>query len=133
MGLAALDLVALAPPPPTADAAASLDGSELIGSDLERWLTWQCSIFQGALRLFWAPPGFGAITGASVTGLRFDSWTERIPSSVEKPAVAFHYAEPSARAPQTLLLALAPPNEDNWNAQLMLATVLEVGCVVFGA
>ena len=75
--------------------------------------------------LLWAPPSLGAITGASITGLRFDSWTERIPSSVEKPAVAFHYAEPSARAPQSLLLAVAPPDEDNWNAQLMLATVLE--------
>ena len=42
MGLAALDLLGLAPQPPTADAASSLDGSDLFGSDLERWILFQC-------------------------------------------------------------------------------------------
>jgi hypothetical protein len=60
-----------------------------------------------------------------MTGLFFDEWIEQIPSSVEKPAAAFHYAEPGARAPQALLLALAPPAQQSWSAQSLLNVVLE--------
>ncbi len=75
--------------------------------------------------LVWTPPTLGSATGASMCGLFFDEWIEQIPNSTEKVAVAFHYAEPGARAPQSLLLAVAPPTQDNWSARLMRDCVLE--------
>jgi hypothetical protein len=75
--------------------------------------------------LLWTPPALGPATGASMTGLFFDEWIEQIPSSVEKPAAAFHYAEPAARTPQSLLLAVAPPAQQSWSAQSLLNVVLE--------
>jgi hypothetical protein len=58
-------------------------------------------------------------------GLFFDEWIEQIPNNVEKTAVAFHYAEPTARAPQTLLLAMLPDTVENWSASALYQIVLE--------
>jgi hypothetical protein len=41
-----------------------------------------------------------------VAGLYIDEWVERIPNATETTALTFHYQEPSARAPQALLLAV---------------------------
>ena len=56
--------------------------------------------------------GFG---GAA--GLMIDEWAERIPSATETTSLAFHFTEPSARAPQALLLAVGQPAQSwAWNA-----------------
>jgi hypothetical protein len=75
--------------------------------------------------LLWTPPALGPTTGPSMAGLFFDEWMEQIPSSVEKPAVAFHYDEPGARAPQSLLLAVSPLTRGDWTAQSVLSVVRE--------
>jgi hypothetical protein len=75
--------------------------------------------------LVWTPPALGSATGASMCGLLFDEWIEQIPFSAEKTAIALHYSEPGARAPQSLLLAIAPPTQDNWSARLVRDAVLE--------
>ena len=53
-----------------------------------------------------------------------DEWPERIPSVQENAAVAFHYEEPKARAPQTLLLAVCPDTRPFWDDDL-IAGILE--------
>jgi len=56
-----------------------------------------------------------------------DDWTETIPSATETTAVAFHYDAPASRAPQSVVLAVAPDlNADNWTFDHLLETVEEV-------
>jgi hypothetical protein len=58
-------------------------------------------------------------------GLMLDQWVERIPSSAETTALAFHYTQPRARAPQSLLLAVSPDRRKSWDEQLLLEIVNE--------
>ena len=75
--------------------------------------------------LIWTPSALGAPTGASMCGLFFDEWVEQIPSDAEKVAVSLHHQEPGARAPQSMLLAVAPPQLEFWSASSVLDVVLE--------
>jgi hypothetical protein len=68
----------------------------------------------------------GAPSGASnYTGLMIDQWVERIPSTQERAAVAFHYEEPKARPPQALLLAVCPDQSETWEPDMVLAIIQE--------
>jgi hypothetical protein len=58
-------------------------------------------------------------------GLLLDRWVERIPNTSETTAVAFHYTQPRARAPQSLLLATAPDHRKGWDEQRLLEIVNE--------
>jgi hypothetical protein len=58
-------------------------------------------------------------------GLIIDEWLERIPSTQEQASVAFHFNEPDARAPQSLLLAVCPDNRATWDDDLILGTLQE--------
>jgi hypothetical protein len=58
-------------------------------------------------------------------GLLVDEWPERIPSTKENAAVAFHYAEPKARAPQALLLGVCPDTRETWDDDLILGILQE--------
>jgi hypothetical protein len=82
------------------------------------------------------PPDKGRVAFACVTqgdpandssyaGLLIDEWPERIPSTQENPAVAFHYEEPKARAPQALLLAVCPDNRETWDDDLVTGVLQE--------
>jgi hypothetical protein len=62
-------------------------------------------------------------TAADYAGLLIDEWPERIPSTLQSAAVAFHYEEPKSRAPQALLLALCPESRDVWDDEVLLATL----------
>jgi hypothetical protein len=59
------------------------------------------------------------VNQSSYAGLLLDEWPERIPSTRETAAVAFHYEEPKARAPQTLLLAICPDGRATWDDDLV--------------
>jgi hypothetical protein len=59
------------------------------------------------------------------SGLILDQWLERIPSTSETTAVAFHYTQPRARAPQSLLLAVSPDQRRSWDEQLLLQIINE--------
>ncbi len=83
-----------------------------------------------------APPNKGRVAFACVTqgdpvnqnvyaGLLVDEWPERIPSMRENAAVAFHYEEPKARAPQALLLAVCPDQREAWDDDLVLGILEE--------
>jgi hypothetical protein len=75
--------------------------------------------------LVWTPSRLSGPTGASMCGLFFDEWVEQIPNDSEKIAVSLHYQEPGARAPQSLLLAVAPQRLEFWTASALSNTVLE--------
>lgn len=47
--------------------------------------------------------------------LSIDEWTESVPAAEETTAIAYHYNQPNAAPPQTLLLAVHPRDEDTWN------------------
>jgi len=64
------------------------------------------------------------LTRSPYAGLLVDEWPERIPSARENAAVAFHYAEPKARAPQALLLGVCPDARPAWDDDLA-AGILE--------
>jgi hypothetical protein len=64
-------------------------------------------------------------TGTPYAGLLLDEWPERIPSTDERAAVAFHYERPKARAPQTLLLAVCPDGRATWDDDLIAGTLQE--------
>ncbi len=56
------------------------------------------------------------------TGLLLDEWTELIPGSEESTALAFHYDDPGAEAPQAVLIAVPPDSAQTWT----LDTVVDV-------
>lgn len=85
---------------------------------------WDASLHGKCALLLWMPRALRNAPGPSICGLIFDEWVERIPNDTERTAVAFHYEEPASRAPQTLLLAIAPPGKP-WSAQLLFDTVRE--------
>ncbi len=58
-------------------------------------------------------------------GILLDEWNERIPSASETAAVAFHYDQPDARAPQAILLAVCPDSRATWDDDLITATLTE--------
>ncbi len=59
---------------------------------------------------------------ASWAGLLLDEWTELIPNADEATAVAIHYDDPGAEAPQAILVAVPPDDSTNWT----LDTVTDV-------
>ena len=54
-----------------------------------------------------------------------DEWTEVIPDRTQLTGVSFHVDQPAARAPQTILLAVAPNEAHVWSLATLEATVLE--------
>ncbi len=64
-------------------------------------------------------------TQNTYAGLMVDEWPERIPETQQSAAVAFHFEEPSARAPQSLLLAVCPDNRETWDDTILQAVLAE--------
>jgi hypothetical protein len=62
---------------------------------------------------------------ATLAGLVVDEWTEVIPDATQMTGVAFHVPQPAARAPQAILLAVAPDEGHVWSFSALEATVLE--------
>ena len=58
-------------------------------------------------------------------GLLVDEWVERIPATEQSTGVAFHYDQPSARAPQSLLFAVCPDDRERWDDEALGAVVGE--------
>jgi hypothetical protein len=75
-------------------------------------------------RIAFASFGIGdPTTVAPFAGLLIDEWPERIPSINEDAYVAFHYEEPTARAPQACLLAVCPDDRATWDDDLLLGVL----------
>ena len=65
----------------------------------------------------WLNPEFN--TQTTFAGILVDEWNELIPNKEETTGIAFHYDQPNARPPQTVLLGIHPKNSDDspwaWN------------------
>jgi hypothetical protein len=59
------------------------------------------------------------------TGLMLHEWSEIIPSQSEQTAVAFHYDDPGAEAPQAILLAVSPTGAATWDFDSVAAILQE--------
>jgi hypothetical protein len=59
------------------------------------------------------------------TGLLLDEWTEVIPNREESTAVAFHYDDPGAEAPQVVVIAVVPDERETWSTDLVRDVLLE--------
>jgi hypothetical protein len=68
-----------------------------------------------------APPA----AGAPVAGLVVDEWTEVVPEPTQVTGLSLHVDQPDARAPQAILLAVAPTEAHLWSLSALEATVLE--------
>jgi hypothetical protein len=62
--------------------------------------------------------------GQALGGLLFDEWAEVVPSAQETTAVAFQFDRPNACAPQAIILAV-PPSEEDWTLAALEATILQ--------
>lgn len=65
-----------------------------------------------------------AAAGPKYQGLYIDGWSERIPDTDQVTGVAFHHDSPSARPPQTMLLAVTPEGE-KWSLDLLCSTLMQ--------
>lgn len=63
--------------------------------------------------------------GAQVAGLAIDEWIDVVPATSQTTGVAFDYANPTARAPQAILLAVAPDLFPEWTLESLEGSVLE--------
>ena len=64
-------------------------------------------------------------TGSPIAGLAIDEWVDVLPSPQQITGVSFHQDDPTARAPQTILLAVPPNNFPEWTIEAVEGTVLE--------
>jgi hypothetical protein len=78
----------------------------------------------GRLSLVMHTPGAVDAT-QPVAGLLIDEWTETVPSPEETTGLVFHYDQPSARAPHTILLAVSPDDRPTWDFETLETTLLE--------
>jgi hypothetical protein len=60
-----------------------------------------------------------------VAGLFIDEWTEVVPSDTQTTGVSFQASTPSARAPQSLLLAVSPDPSKPWDLDTFEAILNE--------
>jgi hypothetical protein len=108
------------------------DGSLTVGQlpfrDKDRW----CALpflagqsLEGRRLSIIAWDGMPAAADVAVSGLLIDEWTERVPAASETTGLAFHYDEPEARAPQAILIAVAPNTSRAWDLDALEAVLLE--------
>ena len=62
---------------------------------------------------------------AAIAGLMLDEWVEVVPSRQQITGISFHLDDPTARAPQTLLLGVRPDDFPEWTLESLEGTVLE--------
>jgi hypothetical protein len=60
-----------------------------------------------------------------VAGLLIDDWVEVLPAAQQVTGVSFHYDDPTARAPQAILLAVRPDDFPEWTLETVEGSVLE--------
>jgi hypothetical protein len=64
-------------------------------------------------------------SGAAVAGLMVDEWVEVLPDAQQITGVSLHHDDPTARAPQVLLLAVRPDDFPEWTLESVEGAVLE--------
>lgn len=97
----------------------------------EQWIAQKLESEQryknGQLALVIAMPGTEELPSSdkSMAGLFVDEWIEVVPEPEETTGVAFHYDAPGASAPQTILMAVPPVQEQKWDWNSLSAVLQE--------
>jgi hypothetical protein len=63
--------------------------------------------------------------GSALAGLNVDEWSEVVPADRQVTGAAFNFDAPAARAPQAVLIAVAPGTEERWELETVEVTLLE--------
>jgi len=90
----------------------------------ERWAGLSRTSAAGRVSLVVHAPS-GLDLTQPLAGLVVDEWVEVLPNPEETTGVSFHFRAPGARAPQAILLAVAPDGGADWSLANLEATVLE--------
>lgn len=90
----------------------------------ERWVALKGDIAGSRLSLAVYAPSRLNLTNP-VAGLLIDEWVEVVPCKEEITGLAFHYNAPQSRAPQAILLAIAPNDNKEWSLEMLTDTLLE--------
>ena len=90
----------------------------------DRWAALPGPATGGRLSLV-AQTAAATVPGAPLAGLVVDEWTEVVPARTQVTGLTFHVDQPSSRAPQTMLLAVAPTEDHVWSLDALEAVVLE--------
>jgi len=72
-----------------------------------------------------AGAGVDLAAGRTVSGLLVDEWVEVVPQAVAATSIAYQAEAPVARAPQAILLGVAPNTAAGWDVETVVALVLE--------
>jgi hypothetical protein len=72
-----------------------------------------------------AAAGAKLAAGSYVAGLMVDEWVEVVPQETAATSVAYQADAPVARAPQAILLGVAPDVTAGWNADIVVDLALE--------
>ena len=92
----------------------------------DRWLALSqtAQAASGRLSLVaFAPEPIPANT--SVAGLTIDEWVEVLPDAQQITGVSLHHDDPTARAPQAIVLGVRPDDFPEWTLESVQGTVLE--------
>jgi|CXWL01.1.fsa_nt_gi hypothetical protein len=71
------------------------------------------------------PLSADSTTGPDFSGLLVDEWVEVVPNKEEITGLTFHFNAPQSRAPQAILLAVAPDGAPEWDLKTLESTVVE--------
>jgi hypothetical protein len=63
--------------------------------------------------------------GAVLAGLIVDEWVEMLPAANQITGISFHHDDPTARAPQAILVAVRPDDFPEWTMEAVEGSVLE--------
>jgi hypothetical protein len=105
---------------------ARLDVAQLPPVAGERWLGLDLAGGAPASRLSlvaFSPRPYSG--GATVAGLMIDEWVEVLPAAQQITGLSFHHDDPTARAPQAILLAVRPDDFPEWTLEAVEGSVLE--------
>jgi len=65
-----------------------------------------------------------AAPGGAIAGLILDEWVEVLPSAQQITGITFNHNDPTARAPQAILLGVRPDDFPEWTLESVEGTVL---------
>jgi hypothetical protein len=102
------------------------DVAQLPATGGDRWLALSRTgaTPSGRLSLVaFAPQSIAA--GTPVAGLTIDEWVEVLPDAQQITGISLHHDDPTARAPQALLLGVRPDDFPEWTLESVEGTVLE--------
>jgi hypothetical protein len=84
-----------------------LRATQLPSTEPDRWAGDDPAPRPGVLTIV-AQRGYTGDLPARLTGLAVDAWVHTIPAATHTTGLAFHYDEPNATPPQSILVAVAP-------------------------